>query len=46
MANVLRSPSKVLRAGVSRIMDLTEPRTLKQKARSFLKRRKKIATNV
>src|SRR6202023_2689052 len=33
MANVLRSPSKVLRAGVSRIVSLTKPKTWKQIAK-------------
>ncbi len=41
MANVLRSPSKVLRVGVSRTAILTKPRTLKQKAKRFLHWRKR-----
>jgi transposase-like protein len=41
MANVLRSPSKVLRVGVSRIVSLVKPHTFKQKARAFMRWRKR-----
>jgi hypothetical protein len=44
MANVLRSPSKVLRAGVSRIVNIVKPHTLRQRAKSFLRWRKRMMT--
>jgi hypothetical protein len=46
MANVLRSPLKVLRAGVSRIVSLIEPKTIKQKAKRFLRWRKRKRTRL
>jgi hypothetical protein len=42
---VLRSPSKVLRAGVSRTGGLVKPCTLKQKAKAFRRWKKKKLKN-